>query len=164
MERGAKSNKNRKPKAQDYSNNQISLASMHFHRVLTSSFAMVAVAAASSCTIIGYVDTTDATSIATQGGTNVNEYFMGWTLIKDGSIIATPQYGNGDPCAYKPAVLDSPLPYAIEWTSSYCDPDVKDCSINYGDQIGITGTSKSDYSTDVLDTSLSEACYVDFTC
>lgn len=54
---------------------------MHFDKVLASS-AMEAVAAASSCTFIGYVDTTDATSIATQGATNLNEYFMGWTRSK----------------------------------------------------------------------------------
>jgi hypothetical protein len=74
---------------------------------------------------------------------NIN-FHMGWTLYRDGEIIANPTYGNNDPCAYHPAALDSPLPYVIEWYAEGCIPGIDACMINYGSQTGLYGRAGDD--------------------
>jgi chitinase len=82
-------------------------------------------------------------SVSLGGSFNIN-YVMGWTLYRDGEAIAWPKYGNNNPCAYHPALLDSPLPYVIEWYGEGCVGAITNCMINYGDQTRLYGKAGDD--------------------
>lgn len=127
------------------------------HPTVTS----VEVVAPPVCTIVGWNNNTEAVNLG--GGASVG-YNMGYTLFQGDEPIAYPKYGNDDPCAYHPAMLDSPLPYVIEWYAEGCVPSIEACMINYGSQTGVYGTARDDATDEILVNDDNYFCYVEFYC
>lgn len=110
-----------------------------------------------TCTVYGWNNNT-------QAFTDVPEYRVGWALWQDGEFLAELWYGNDNPCAYHPALLDSPLPEVIEWYGEGCVPELDNCMINYGSQRNVYGKTGAIKKDNAVSSDDRYYCYVEFEC